>query len=336
MREIAELAELSFEEVIERISSPADTVILFHRSPDADAVGSAFALRELLEGLGSRAWCLCESELPERLQFLTGGVQNSVLPDSLPDDFEDVRVISVDSASPSQLGGLWELYGDRVDLMLDHHESGRPYADHYIRPGGAATGEILFDLAKQLATDGLIEITDQLCVAIYAAISADTGGFRFSNVTAETHMRAAELMTRGIDCAEINHLLFNTFSMEQLRARAAGISNLHLFAGGRIAVITFPYALKVALGLNDDHLDTLVDVARSLRGVCVAAAIRQPETEGSFRVSVRSSCSYNVARLCAGFGGGGHDKAAGCTIHAADADEAMQKLVAAIDPAELV
>lgn len=331
-----EVTELSFEEVIERLTEPADTVILFHRNPDADAVGSAFALRELLEGLGSRAWCVCESELPERLQFLTGGVQDSVLADSVPSDFSDVRVISVDSASPSQLGALWEIYGDCVDLMLDHHESGAPYADYYIRGGGAATGEILFDLAKQLATDGLITISDPLCVAIYAAISADTGGFRFSNVTSETHQRAAELMMRGIDCAEINHRLFETFSLEQLRARAAGISNLHLFAEGRIAVITFPYALKMALGLEDEHLDTLVDVARSLRGVCVAASIRQPETEGTFRVSVRSSCSYNVARLCAGFGGGGHTKAAGCTVHAADADEAMQKLVAAIDPAELV
>ncbi len=333
MRE--DMAELSFEDVIERLVQPADTLILFHRNPDADAVGSAFALREILEGLGSRAWCVCESELPERLQFITGGVQESVLPDSVPEDFEDVRIISVDSASPSQLGELWDIYGGEVDMMLDHHEMGWPYTDYYIREGGAATGEILFDLAKRLATDELITITDELCIAIYAAISADTGCFRFSNVTAKTHMRAAELTMRGIDCAEINRRLFDTYSLEQLRARAAGISNLHLFAGGKIAVITFPYALKVALGLEDDHLDTLVDVARSLKGVCVAASIRQPGTEGSFRVSVRSSCSYSVSDLCVGFGGGGHTKAAGCTIEAADADEAMQKLVAAIDVSAL-
>lgn len=333
MRE--DMVELSFEDVIDRLEQPADTLILFHRNPDADAVGSAFALREIMEGLGSRAWCVCESEVPDRLQFLTGGVQDSVLPESVPDDFENVRVISVDSAAPSQLGELWDYYGDSVDMMLDHHESGWPYADYYIREGGAATGEILFDLAKCLASLEMISITDQLCVAIYAAISSDTGGFRFSNVTPKTHLRVAELMARGIDCADINRRLFDTFSLEQLRARAAGISNLHLFANGRIAVITFPYALKIALGLEDDHLDTLVDVARSLKGVCVAASIRQPETEGSFRVSVRSSCSYNVADLCVGFGGGGHTKAAGCTIEAADADEAMQKLVAAIDVSAL-
>jgi len=195
----------------------------------------------------------------------------------------------------------------------------------------AKTGEILFDIVKHLATDGYVTVTDALCTAIYAAISADTGCFRFSNVTPETHMRAAELAASGIDCAAINLRLFDTFTMDQLRARAAGISNLHLHANGKIAVITFPYALKAALGLTDADMDTLVDVARSLQGVKLAASIRQPETEGVFRVSVRSSCDYDVSELCVGFGGGGHTKAAGCTITAADCDEAMQKLVAAID-----
>ncbi len=331
MREDIELKELSFEEVITRLTEPADTLVLFHRNPDADAVGSAFALKQVLEDLGSRAWCVCESELPERLRFLTNGVQSSVLPESIPEDFENIRVISVDSAAPSQLGELNDLYGDCVDMMIDHHEMGWPYADYYIPPHAAATGEIVFDIVKRLANEGLVEVTESLCTALYAAISADTGCFRFSNVTPETHLRAAKLMASGIDCAAINLRLFDTFSMGQLRARAAGISNLHLHADGKIAVITFPYALKAALGLEDSDLDTLVDVARSLHGVKIAVSIRQPETEGVFRASVRSSCDYDVSALCVEFGGGGHTKAAGCTIEAADCDEAMQKLVAAID-----
>ncbi len=326
-----EFKSLTFEEVIARLSAPADTLVLFHRNPDADAVGSAFAMKKVLSDLGSRALCICESEIPKRLLFLTDGEQESVLPASIPEDFNAARIISVDTASPAQMGGLFPLYGDRVDLMIDHHGMGEPYADHYIRPDAAATGEILFDLVKQLATEGLVTITDALCTSLYAAISADTGGFRFSNVTPQTHLRTAELMASGIDCAEINHRLFDAFSLEQLRARGAGISNLQLFADGKIAIITFPYALKVALGLEDQHLDTLVDVARSLEGVRIAISIRQPETEGVFRVSVRSSCEYDVAALCAEFGGGGHKKAAGCTLTATDMDDAIQKIVSQID-----
>ena len=322
---------LSFEELCERLEIPQTTLILFHRNPDADAVGSAFALKTLLENLGSQAYCICANEVPARLRFLMNGEQDSVLPDSIPDELEFERIISVDSASPAQLGDLWELYGEQIDLMIDHHASGEPYADAYIQPTAAATGEILFDLVKAFATEERVVITEALCTNLYAAISSDTGCFRYSNVTSETHARAAELVASGIDCADINHKLFEAKTMEQLRAQAAGISNLHLFANGKIAVVTFPYALKAALGLADEHLETLVDVARSLIGVQVAVSIRQPGTDGTFRVSTRSNGAYDVSALCAKFDGGGHKKAAGCTVHAADMDEAMNKIVHAIN-----
>ncbi|MBQ8440421.1 MAG: DHH family phosphoesterase [Clostridia bacterium] len=332
---MSEFLSLSFEEVIEKLEVPADTLVLFHRGPDADAVGSAFAMKRILSDLGSRAFCVSADEVPARLRFLTDGEQESVLPDAIPEDFDVARIISVDTASPSQLGALWALYEGQIDLMIDHHGMGEPYADHYIRPDAAATGELMFDLVKHLATEGRVEITDGLCTNLYAAISSDTGGFRFSNVTPDTHLRAAELIASGIDCAKINQKLFDTKTIEQLRAQAAGISNLRTFADGRVAVITFPYALKAALGLKDEHLESLVDVARSLMGTQIAISIRQPGTEGVFRASLRSSCDYDVSALCAVFGGGGHQKAAGCTIMAADMDAAVDKLIAAIDFLEL-
>ena len=311
---------------------PVDTLILFHRNPDADAVGSAFALRHVMEELGSRAFCVCGDEVPAHLRFLTDDVQESVLVEAIPLNFEVGRIISVDTASVAQLGNLAEHYADHVDLMIDHHESGEPYAAHcYIRAGAAATGEIIFDLVKKLASEERIRLDADTCCALYAAISGDTGCFRYSNVTPKTHLRAAELVASGIDCADINHRLFEGWTMEQLRARSAAISNMELFADGKVAVVTFPYALKAALGLEDHHLDALVDVPRSLLGVQIALCIRQPLPEGKFRVSVRSSVDYNVAELCAKFDGGGHARAAGCTVFATDINEAMQKLVSAID-----
>ena len=322
-----EFSILTQEELCQALEIAQGTLILFHRNPDADAVGSAYALKYVLESLGSRAWCVCSNEVPARLAFLTDGKQESVLPEAIPADFEVERIISVDTASPAQLGSLYELYEGQIDLMIDHHGAGEQYANAYIRPEAAATAEIMFDIVKELADAQRLVITDLLCIQLYAAISSDTGCFRFSNVTPETHMRAAELVASGIDCAEVNQKLFESKSLEQLRAQAAGISNLHLFADGQIAVITFPYALKAALDLSDEHLETLVDVARSLSGVKVAIAIRQPGTGGTFRVSTRSNCNYDVSALCAKFDGGGHKKAAGCTILAADADEAMNKIV---------
>lgn len=329
---MSEHIEIAFEEIVGFLEEPMDTLVLFHRAPDADAVGSAFALRQVLEGLGSRAWCVCSDEVPARLRFLMHGKQTGTLPEAIPTDLVPARIVSVDSASASQLDRLYEMYAGQIDLMIDHHASGDLYAAYcYVRPSAAATGEIIFDLVKRLAGDGRLTVTDPLCVDLYAAISGDTGCFRFSNATFKTHMCAAELLASGIDGAAINHRLYDSKSMEQLRAEAAGISNLNLFADGKLAIITFPYALKVALGLADEHLETLVDVARSLEGVEVAICIRQPAAEGRFRVSARSSSDYDVAALCKKFEGGGHAKAAGCTILASDIGEALSTIVTSIE-----
>ena len=319
---------LSFDEVIDRLLDPTDTLVILHRSPDADAVGSAFALRQVLEQLGSRAFCICQDELPARLTFLAHGLQESLLPDAIPSDFEVGRVISVDTASPGQMGTLFASYGGRVDLMIDHHRLGDPYADYYICPEAAATGEILFDIVKHLATDNHLTITEELCTDLYAAISSDTGGFRFANVTPDTHLRAAELLASGLDTAAINHRLFCSRSMEELRAQAAAISNLQVYCEGRVAIVTCPYSLKVALGLKDEHLEGLVETARSLAGVEVAIAIRQPTVDAIFRVSMRSASAADVSAVAARFGGGGHKKAAGCTLVANDIDDAIQKILA--------
>lgn len=326
---------LSFEELCALLEHTAPTLILLRRNPDAGTVGSAFALRQALENLGSPARCIGCDEIPSHLAFLMDGTQESILPDSLPEDFFPERVISVGASATAQLGALREIYEGQIDLMLCHRDAFTPFADYHLPDQTATTGEILFDVVKDLAQRGLLEITEALCTNLYAAISGETGGFRSANVTPETHIRVAELMASGINHAAINRRLFETRSMEQLRAMAAGISNLHLFGDGRVSVILFPYAIKAALGLDDSHPDLLMDVAKSPEGVKLAIVLRQPTTEAVFRISVRSLCDYDAAALCARFGGMGTSRVAACTLHAPDAESAMEKLIESIDFSEL-
>lgn len=322
---------LSLSALCKALAQPADTLLLMHRNPDGDTVGSAFALRELLTALGSRAFCVCESEIPERLRFLSDPIQKSVLLQAVPGSMQVTRVISVDVASPAQLGGLCERFASCTDLTIDHHETGTPFAKRgYIDGHAAATGEIVFDIVRQLLQDTPAIPLERIDPLLYAAISSDTGCFRYSNVTPQTHRRAAALLETGIDSAQINHLLLGSHSWEQLQAEAMGIRSMHTHFDGRVAVIAVSYAQRTALGLEDRHLETLVDVARSLAGVEVAIAIRQPTDAPVFRASLRSTGDYNVAELCAGFGGGGHAKAAGCTIQAQTVEQAEKMLVQAI------
>ena len=317
-------------EAIARLLPVGDTLILFHVHPDGDAVGSAFALRRMLEALGSRAYCVCADEIPDRLRFVTDGVQESALPESIPADFAVSRIVAVDTASPAQLGALYERFAGKIDLMLDHHEKGTPYADYYILPGISATGELLAGLLQEMQPAP--EPTPALASALYCAISSDTGCFRFSNTSPETLRTAARLVEWGADTAQINHRLFEVKSRLQMAVESEGAQLLQLYADGRIGVIPFPYARKKALGAKDEHLETLVDVARCTEGVEVAVAIRQPEDTGRFRVSMRSSCAVDVAAVCALFGGGGHKKAAGCTVFCNTIAEATDKIVAALLP----
>lgn len=318
--------KLTAEEALERLLTPAPTCILFHVNPDADAIGSAFGLAAFLEAHGSSCYCVCANEIPERLRFLTDGVQKSVLPASVPAEFAEARIVTVDTAAPNQLGALYELYGDRISLMIDHHERGTPYADHLIVPEAAACGEIVFDL---IAESGR-EAPEACARLLYAAIASDTGGFRHSNVTKETHLRAAALVGSGIDVAEISHLLFETKSMQILRAEQLALEHLRLYENGRIAITTISYDDKQFNKLEDEHLNTIVDVARSVAGVEVAVALRQPGKEGIFRASMRANADIDVAAVCAAFGGGGHKRAAGATISAAGIADAEAKVLAEI------
>ena len=320
----------SFEELCEKLCEDRKTLIIYHSRPDADAIGSAFALRELLTMMGIQTICACEDEVPERLLFLTEDVQGGVV---LEDGFllGHERVISVDAASPQQLGSLFEKLHKDIDIMIDHHREGRLYADNYVRPDASATAEIIFDVANYLVEHGKIPyIPQRVYTCIYAALSSDTGCFKYSNVTPRTHIIASELVATGIDTAEINRKLFDFKSLKQIKAEGEAAKRLAVYEQGRVASVTFPYASKFSLGLKEEHLETIIEIPRSLSGVEVAFAVKQPDEKNTFRVSMRSNGEFDVSKVCALFGGGGHSKAAGCTIECGGIYDAEKLILTAV------
>lgn len=326
---------LTLAEAAARIRSHEPTLVLFHRHPDGDAIGAGFGLKLLLEALGCTVFCICEDEIPERLRFLTEGLQDSILKVNLPADFLPTQVISVDTASPAQVGMLYPDYEGRFDLMIDHHAKGEMYADGYIDGTASSAGELIYRLSRELIETGrLTSIPAGVDRLLYAAISSDTGCFRYSNAAPKAHRAAASLLEAGFDSADLNHRLFGVKSYKLLQAEKVGFDRLRLFADGKIGIVDMPFDLMEAYGFTDEHLGTLVDVARGLEGVQVAVAIRQSTAEGVYRISMRSSCHVDVATVCAEFGGGGHIKAAGCTITCENGIESVVDMMAkALEPA---
>ena len=321
----------SAREAADIICGSKNILILFHVHPDGDAVGSAFALRAFVGRIGGRAWCLCADRLPDRFGFIFDGVQESVLIEDMPEDFTPDAIVSVDTASPPQLGSLYEVYKDRIDLMIDHHGKGTPYADNLIKPHAAACGEVLYEVLAFAAEKSGVELSGDVHKLIYTAVSSDTGCFRYSNVTPATHTLAARLIESGVDGADVNHRLFGIKTLKQMQVEHAGFERMNLHLGGRVAVITFPYDLKTQYGADDEALETLIDVARCIKGVEIAAVIKQPTAENKFRVSMRSSCDFDVSEICALYGGGGHVRAAGCTLVADSILSAEMTIVLAVE-----
>ena len=322
--------EYSFDKLCRVLSEPENTLIICHTRPDGDAIGSAFALKSILQLVGSEAYCICADEVPKRLKFLTASIQSSSLMDSLPNDFLPERIVTVDTASVEQMGKLGPALSDMVNIMIDHHKVGEPYADYYIDSSAAATGEIIYRIATALLTDRGRKIPMDVCRCLYAAISSDTGCFKYSNVTPHTHMAAASLVKRGIDAAEINRLLFDAKSPARLTAEKVGLENLKTCLDGRIAVIALDYDEITEAGVDPEELDAFTDVARCVDGVEVSFAVKQQEKNGQFRVSMRSNGKVDVSEICALFGGGGHVKAAGCGMDASDKIAVVERILRAV------
>ena len=133
-----------------------------------------------------------------------------------------------------------------------------------------------------------------------------------------------------MDVAEISHRLFGIKSMSEFRAEHLGFEKLHLYDGGKIGICAISYEDKMFNKLRDEHLSTVVDMVRSVAGVEIAVAIRQPTEKLEFRVSTRANIDFDVAAVCATFGGGGHRRAAGATLIARDTAEAEKLMLDAI------
>ena len=319
--------ELSFSELIDLVIAAEKPVLLTHTRPDGDTVGSCAALASLFDAMGRDPIVVSPDVIPRRLSFLSGGRWFSPVKEYPA----GAAVIAVDVASPQQLGGLQTVFsGDLApSFMIDHHERGVAFAPRYLRSDASAVGEIVYDIAVELVERGVLKSIPPFAVnAIFASVSSDSGCFKYSNVTPRTHRIAASLIELGADAPEINRLLFDVKTEEILRAEGYVASHVSTTPDKKIAWVLVTDAIRDELGLLDEHFETAIDVVRSLEGVEIALAIKE-SPDGKFKVSLRST-GLDVAKIAATLGGGGHARAAGCSLSTETAEEAATITVRAL------
>lgn len=317
----------SLAQVADRLRAASDVLLVAHVHPDADALGSTLATAMALEELGTDVQVSFPDdpfEVPHSLRFLPRA--------DLIVDPADVRaaelVMSMDASSGERVGRLLPVAQSAPTFIaVDHHVSFVPFAPIvHVDPSRPATGLLALDIIEKLG----VGLTEDMAMCLYAAISSDTGSFRFASTTPETLRAAARLMETGIDFAGAARALFDTKSREFLTFQAEVMGELDMVdAGGvPVAVALVSKADRDRHAIAFTQVESLIDVVRTVEGAQVAVVLKQDD-HGTWRVSSRSLGAVDVGRVCSGLGGGGHVMAAGFT-GTTDAQATLDGFLAAV------
>lgn len=305
------------KETIEFLRREDRYLIVNHRRPDGDAVGSAAALCLGLRGIGKEAWVWKNPQTTERYRAYLRGLETETVP-------ENCTIISVDMATEGLLPLNGGQFAGQFQLSIDHHPSNEGYARYTnVQPQKAACGELLLELLRELGP-----ISPDMANALYLAVSTDTGCFQYSNVTVDTLRAAAELKELGADTFAINKVMFGTKTIARLRLEAALTESAAFYAGGLVCVCVLTNALMDRIGATEDDVDEISGFPRDIQGVQIGVMLRQLR-EGGCKISLRTSGDYNASDICAMLGGGGHQAAAGCTLES-DVETAKGRILEAI------
>lgn len=324
------------EQAVQLIRDGKRFLLTCHVLPDADAIGSMLGLAEILRALGKEVVLYNRDQVPEMLSFLQG-VED--VRSSLPPGMRFDATFITDTAARSLLPRTFPptaISGPRV--IIDHHVSHDDFGDVVVRDTDAcATAVVVLDIAGAL---GLRPLPRTAAEPLYAALVADTGGFRYPGTSAATMRLAAELLDTGIDPWGVASRLFEQWPMERLRLLGFAINSIETEFTGRAAILCVSMAMMQSAGASERMVEGMVEYARMIKGVEISAMLweRRPRSDETdygqmiTRLSLRSAGKINVATIAASLGGGGHRTAAGATL-SCDLRTARAQVVAALGQA---
>ncbi len=298
-------------QVVEALRAGRRFALFLHLSPDGDSIGSTLALGLALERLGKRTvWV--GADLPgDAYRFLPGSERFRLWNEVEEDWSQYDAAVLLDCADLDRVGPARSAI-ERIGRVInvDHHPSNRRYGDiNYIEPGAAAVGEITARLIDALG----VPLDAAMAYGLYTAILTDTGSFQYENTRPETLRLAARLLELGVEPQRVSQSVFEQRPLRVLRLLREALGTLEVGAGGRLAWMTVSRAMLDRAGAQRGDTEGFVNYPRSLAGVEVALLFLE-EPDGRVRVSWRSNREVDVSQLAARFGGGGHARAAGCTL----------------------
>lgn len=307
----------TLDNILEEINKAETIVILTHENPDGDAMGSSLALYDALKNMGKNPDIIIP-EYPRVFEFLPNA--NEIKKKSSIEKYD--LAISVDCATIKMLNGFANYFENaKVKVSIDHHSTNTMFGDlNYVSPEAPACAQILIVVLEYFK----VEVTKEIGTCILTGIITDTGGFKYSGVTAETFEFVAWLLNKGINVSKIYRKVLQTKTRANFELSRKAMDRLEFFEDGKVA---FTYITlqdqKSVNSENGDH-EGIVEIGRDIEGVEVSIFVR--ETDTGCKISMRSNEYVNVSDVCILLGGGGHTHAAGCSLQCS-IEQAKEKIL---------
>ena len=226
-----------------------------------------------------------------------------------PESFAPKYIVSVDIASENLFP---EGFSGQIDLAIDHHPTNSHFArEELIEPERSACGEIVQKLIREMTG----KLTKTEATLLYIALTTDTGAFQYANVNEQSFLSAAELLHAGAESHNVMMCFFRKTTLARLRLEGMIYSGLHVYHDGRLIVATVTQKMMKDAEATENDCDDLAGLSGRAEDARMNVTIKELP-DGSSKISVRSAPGVSSSAVCAAFGGGGHEMAAGCTIQA--------------------
>ncbi|WP_299368681.1 bifunctional oligoribonuclease/PAP phosphatase NrnA [Winogradskyella sp.] len=311
------MIKAQISELKELLSIPQNIVIVPHKNPDGDAMGSTLALYHYLKAYQHNATVIAPNDYPEFLKWLPANdtilIYETQQEKSEALIHEAQLIFTLDFNALHRTGEMTEALENAVatKIMIDHHQQPDDYAKYtYSDVSMSSTCEMVYNFIEFL--DDLDKIDSTIATCLYTGIMTDTGSFRFPSTTSRTHEVVGKLIAKGANNAEIHNNVFDTNSYSRLQLLGRAMQNLKVIPELRTAYITLSQAELDEFNFKKGDTEGFVNYGLSLKGVIFAAIFIENQQDDIVKVSLRSKGSFSVNQFSrAHFNGGGHDNAAG-------------------------
>ena len=299
------------------LSQPQKIVIVPHKNPDGDAIGSTLALWHYLRDIGQEAIVVSPNDYPKFLKWMPGSSfilnfekENTQAKNKIE---EATLIFTLDFNHLGRIGQMESVLKDLSVpfIMIDHHQAPSDYAQiMYSDVLMSSTCEMVYNFIEYLG--GADRITSEMADCLYTGIMTDTGSFKFMSTTSRTHRVVANLIDKGAQNTEIHHKVFDTNTAGRLHLLGRALGNMVILEPYRTAYITLSQEELDAHEFQKGDTEGFVNYGLTLEGIIFAVIFIENKEEGIIKISFRSIGDFSVNEFARRhFEGGGHNNAAG-------------------------